>query len=135
MMGLKITKDGHNLNKRLLIVDDEENMQLMYKKVLSRNGIKVDAVSSVVGALDLIEKTKYDLLIVDISITSMDGLELLVRLQDRSPNIPSIMITGFPSIYTARRCRELGALDYLTKPIEIKELNAVVNNALYSASV
>ena len=134
MMGLKITKDGHNLNKRLLIVDDEENMQLMYKKVLSRNGIKVDAVNSVMSALDMIQKTNYDLMIVDISITSMDGLELLVKLQDRRPVIPSIMITGFPSIYAARRCRELGALDYLTKPIEIKELNAVVNNALFSAS-
>ena len=116
--------------KRLLVVDDETNLQLMYQKVLSRNGIQVDAVGNALEALELIDRTEYDLLLIDVRLTPFDGLELLERLKHAKPDIPAIMITGYPSIYSARRSRELGAFDYLTKPIEIGELNAVVKRAL-----
>ena len=125
---------GKMMNKHLLVIDDEENMQLMYKKVLSKNGLKVDTADGAVSALALIAQNNYDLLIVDMSMASLNGIELLTKIQEMFQNIPSIMITGFPSIYAARRCRELGVLEYLTKPIDIRELNAIVNSALLSAS-
>ena len=118
--------------KRLLAVDDEANMKIMYKKVLSRNGFKVDTVSSASEALDLIRTVKYDLLLIDIQMIPIDGLELLAKLRQIEPDVPVIMITGYPSVYTARRSRELGAFDFLTKPIEINKLKSSIERALDS---
>ena len=132
-MGIKkIKTNGDYIGKRLLVVDDEAEMQRVFRKVLKRPGFEVDTVSSAAQALELVRKRKYDLLLIDIRMTSMDGLELLVKLHDMTPETRAIIITGSPSIYTARRSRALGAYDYLTKPISIDELNDAVEKALSS---
>jgi len=115
-------------------VDDENNMLIMLKKVLARNGIQIDAVNNASEALKMAENTTYDLAIIDISMKPMNGLELLEELRNIYPNFAAVMITAYPSDYSERRSFELGALGYITKPIELQNLNTVVNNVLYNGA-
>jgi len=118
--------------KRLLVVEDEINMQIMFKKVLSRRDIMVDTAGSYDEAVDRFTHFDYNLLIIDIRLNTSDGLELLEEIRQKNPSIPAIMVTGYPSIYSTSRSKELGAIGYLTKPIEINELNTAVDSALAS---
>ena len=119
-----------NQHARLLIVDDEKNMLVMLKKVLSRNGMEIDVASSGEEALQLVEKSKYDLALIDICMKPMDGLELLEAIRKAAPNTGAIMLTGYPSPYSIQRSEELGAIGYLTKPIGIIDLNKAIDKAL-----
>jgi DNA-binding NtrC family response regulator len=107
----------------------------MYKKVLSRNNITVDTAGSYNEAIDKLKNFDYNLLLIDIRLSTSDGLTLLQEFRQTNPMVPAIMVTGYPSIYSASRSKELGAFDYLTKPIEISELNAAVERALASAVI
>jgi DNA-binding NtrC family response regulator len=131
----KIITSKNENPKRLLVVDDEINMQIMYKKVLSRIDIMVDTAGSFNEAVDKFTNRDYSLLLIDIRLKTSDGLELLQELRQAKPSVPAIMVTGYPSIYSASRSKELGAFDYLTKPIEINELNAAVDRALASVRI
>jgi DNA-binding response OmpR family regulator len=117
------------------VVDDEINMKVMYKRVLSRWGYKVDVAGNSSEALELASKEKYDLMLIDIHIASSDGMELLTQLRELYPLTPAIIITGFPSNYSVNRSRELGVSDYLIKPLEIKELNSAIDRALNTVKV
>ncbi len=116
--------------KRLLIVDDEINMLVMLKKALTRGGMEVDTARTAEDAIKLASETDYDLALIDIYMKPVGGLELLGRLKEVRPEIQTIVITGYPSKYTERRSKELGAFKYLTKPVGIDELNAAVQSAL-----
>jgi DNA-binding NtrC family response regulator len=114
---------------RLLIAEDESNLRLVLQKELQRLGYRVQAAPDGEAALRKLEETNVDVLLCDINMPNMDGMELLRRVHER-PNPPEvIMLTGQGTIETAVEAMKLGAYDYLTKPYSINELDVRVRQA------
>lgn len=101
---------------RILIVDDEEAILIMMKKVLETEGYEVKGVSSPLVALEIIRKEKYHIVITDISMPEMDGLELLQKVRALDPLVQVVVITGQSTMQKAIRALEYGATEYLLKP-------------------
>jgi DNA-binding NtrC family response regulator len=102
----------------------------MLRKVFSRNGMTVDTANNAADALKMVKENNYDLALIDICMQPVDGLELLKEMRKASPRLQAVMMTGYPSKFTARKSQELGAADYLTKPIGIDELNKVITKTI-----
>src|ERR687885_2310281 len=114
---------------RLLVAEDEANLRLVLQKELQRLGFRVDVVPDGEAALRRLEEGNVDVLLSDINMPRMDGIELLRRVHER-PNPPEvIMLTGHATVETAIEAMKLGAYDYLTKPYRITELDALVKQA------
>lgn len=115
---------------RVLVVDDESNLRLVVKKELSRMGHYVETASDGEEAWQIMEEKDFEVVLVDISMPRLDGIELLKRIKEKNQN-PSevIMITGHATIENAIESMKLGAYDYLTKPYRITELAALVAQA------
>jgi DNA-binding NtrC family response regulator len=114
---------------RLLIAEDEANLRLVLQKELQRLGYRVQAANDGEAALRKLEESNVDVLLCDINMPVMDGMELLRRVHER-PNPPEvIMLTGQGTIETAVEAMKLGAYDYLTKPYSINELDVRVRQA------
>jgi DNA-binding NtrC family response regulator len=114
---------------RILVAEDEANLRLVLQKELERAGHEVKVASDGEAALKLLEEANVDVLLTDISMPRMDGMELLRRVHQR-PNPPEvIMLTGHATVETAIEAMKLGAYDYLSKPYHITELDALVKQA------
>jgi DNA-binding response OmpR family regulator len=116
--------------RRILVIDDEEVVHASLRKILSRLGFAVDAVLTAQAGLDRLANERYDLVITDLIMPGMNGIELLNELQERGTRPPILMITGYPTIRTAVQALRLGAMDYIAKPYTRKELLAPVKRAL-----
>lgn len=115
---------------RILIIDDEKVVQESIHRILSRFGYEVIGLLSPTEGLAIMEKEKFDVVITDLMMPEMNGLEILMAMQERQINIPSIMITGYPTIKTAIQAQRLGAMDYIPKPFTRVELLGPLNRAL-----
>jgi len=114
---------------RLLIAEDEANLRLVLQKELQRLGYRVHAAPDGEAALRKLEESNVDVMLCDINMPRMDGMELLRRIHER-PNPPEvIMLTGQGTIETAVEAMKMGAYDYLTKPYSITELDVRVRQA------
>lgn len=115
---------------KLLVVDDERNLRLVIQKELSRHGHDVEVAGDGEAAWELLEAADYEVLLCDINMPRLDGMGLLKRVREKSPNPPEvIMLTGQGTVETAIQAMKLGAYDYLTKPYRIAELTALVKQA------
>jgi DNA-binding NtrC family response regulator len=115
---------------KLLVVDDEKNLRLVVQRELSRQDHEVEVASDGEEAWDMLDAQDFDVLLCDINMPRLDGIELLRRVREKSANPPEvIMLTGQGTVETAIEAMKLGAYDYLTKPYRIKELSALVNAA------
>ena len=117
------------MNGRILIVDDEEIVIQSCLRILSGAGFEIDAAHDGLEALSKINENGYDVLILDIKMPKMDGIEVLRRVKEARPDIDVIMITGLHEIETAVQAMKLGAFDYLPKPFDPEELERVVARA------
>ena len=114
---------------RVLIAEDEANLRLVLQKELERLGYRVHAAPDGEAALRKLEESNVDVLLCDINMPRIDGMELLRRVHQR-PNPPEvIMLTGQATVETAVEAMKLGAYDYLTKPYRINELDIRVKQA------
>ncbi|HKS30141.1 MAG TPA: sigma-54 dependent transcriptional regulator [Pyrinomonadaceae bacterium] len=114
---------------RILVAEDEANLRLVIQKELQRMGHRVQVAPDGEAALRRLEEGNVDVLLCDINMPRMDGMELLRRVHER-PNPPEvIMLTGHATVETAIEAMKLGAYDYLTKPYRITELDALVKQA------
>jgi DNA-binding response OmpR family regulator len=107
---------------KLLLVDDEDGLRTLMRSELEALGYSVEEADGGTIALEMVEKTTYDLIILDIRMPDLDGISVLKTL--RSTPIPSkiVMLTGVDELRLTRECLKLGANDYLTKPIQMKNL-------------
>ena len=119
-----------HMSARILIVDDEEIVIRSCLRILDGDEFQVEAVQDGREALRKIEENPYDVMILDIMMPNMDGLEVLRRVKETHPNVDVIMITGLSQIDTAVQAMKLGAFDYISKPFEPDELKLVVQRAL-----
>ena len=114
---------------RILVAEDEANLRLVLQKELQRQGHEVRVAPDGEAALRLLEESNVDVMLCDINMPRMDGLELLRRVHQR-PNPPEvIMLTGHATVETAIEAMKLGAYDYLSKPYHINELDTLVKRA------
>ncbi|MGB9498521.1 MAG: sigma-54-dependent transcriptional regulator [Dissulfuribacterales bacterium] len=115
---------------RILIIDDELPICKNCIKILSKSAYKIDYAQNGYDALKLLEKTPYQIVITDLKMSRMGGMEVLSRVKKDYPDIIVIVITGFASVSSAVEVMKMGAYDYLPKPFTPHELRAVVTQAL-----
>ena len=118
------------MKARILVVDDEEIVVKSCLRILGEGDYEAEGVQSGEEALRKIEEHPYDVVILDIMMPKVDGLEVLRRVKESHPDIDVIMVTGLSQIDTAVRSMKLGAFDYLPKPFDPDELKVVVGRAL-----
>ncbi len=117
--------------ERILIVDDERSMVEFLEYMLDKEGYQVTGCLDPNQALSLLrDEEGFDLVISDIKMPAMDGLELLKAARNRDPDTPFIFITAYASSETAIEALKLGAFDYITKPFEIEKFKSLVMHAL-----
>ena len=106
------------MQERILVVDDEEVLRNLADEVLSKEGYQVALASSGKEALDVMKQKEFDLIIVDLKMPGMDGMELLKRIKENNQDVQVILLTSFLSPTTALTSLEAGAFWYLTKPLD-----------------
>jgi len=119
-----------NTTRRLLVIDDEESHRLMLRAVLKEEGYQVAEASDGPEAIRAVEQETYDLILLDLRLQTMDGLETLAEIRKISPLVPVIIMTAYASVKTAVGALKAGATDYLTKPLDIEELKVLIEKAL-----
>ncbi|HWR89000.1 MAG TPA: sigma-54 dependent transcriptional regulator [Dissulfurispiraceae bacterium] len=120
---------------RILIVEDEDTLSASLKRVFSREGYEVDTVGSAELALDILERGSYDVIVTDIILPGIDGIELLRIIRERLRDQIVIVVTAYASIETAVEALRSGAYDYVVKPIIHEEIKQIVRNALRQRSL
>jgi DNA-binding response OmpR family regulator len=111
------------METRILIVDDDREFRTLLAGALKKMGdFLVDDAESAEDALQKIEGEAFDVVLVDLNLPKMDGLELITRMVNLRPNIFTILVTGCASIESAVEAMKRGASDYLTKPFELEEI-------------
>ncbi|HVN22765.1 MAG TPA: sigma-54 dependent transcriptional regulator [Syntrophorhabdales bacterium] len=114
---------------RVLIVDDETRLVEAFSKKLTHEGMSISTASSAAEALALVKGEPFDVCVLDIRLTDMDGIGLLAKLKEMQPLLEVIMLTGYASVDSAIRSMKLGAYDYLTKPTKLSVLSKVIVKA------
>ncbi|MCM0083712.1 sigma-54 dependent transcriptional regulator [Geomonas sp. Red32] len=116
--------------KRIMLVDNEEGLCRMMEAVLCDNGYAVTAYTRSFEAAETFQPGQWDLVVTDIKMPGMDGLELLQKVKQKDPTIPVIMVTAYATVEMSIQALRKGAYDMLTKPFEPEELLYRVKNAL-----
>lgn len=114
----------------ILVVEDEEDMAVLLRRALERRGFRVDLAGNGTEALAALATRPYALLITDIFMPRMNGLRLVEAARQRWPHLPVILITGLGDWQSYVRAMDLHVVDYLIKPIRIRDLLAAVERAL-----
>jgi len=120
---------------KILLVDDEPSILSVLTTLLRKQDYEVKPVNKGEEALEIIKDDKFDLLLTDIRMSPVDGLQLLKSMQDIQPQTPVILITGYGSVQTAVEAMKGGAFDYVTKPFKVDELLLTVKLVLESHNV
>jgi len=115
---------------KLLIIDDERAIRSTLREILEYENYEVDDIDNGIEGLDLIKKKKYDLVLCDIKMNKMDGMEVLEQALAFSPDLPFIMISGHGTVETAIEASKKGAFDFISKPPDLNRLLITVRNAL-----
>jgi DNA-binding NtrC family response regulator len=109
-------------NKKLLLVDDEADFRSIMGKYFSRRHISFEAAGGCMEALDWVGRDEFDVVIMDVSMPGLDGLECMAEMQKVKPGLEIIILTGHASINAGLIGMKKGAFDYCLKPVDFDEL-------------
>lgn len=123
------------MKSRILVVDDEESIREFLEIMLKKEGYEVNLAEDGAQAKDMLTKRSFDMVISDLQMPNMNGLELLKYVKDSNPDTVFMMITAFGTTETAVEAMKIGAYDYITKPFKIDEVRLNINNALRSRNL
>lgn len=115
---------------KLLIIDDERAIRSTLREILEYENYEVDDVDNGIEGLEMIKKTNYGLVLCDIKMNRMDGMEVLEKAQELKPDLPFIMISGHGTVETAIEASKKGAFDFISKPPDLNRLLITVRNGL-----
>ncbi len=118
---------------KLLLVDDEEEFLTSSSQALGRRGFEVDIAPNGVSALDMIDKSNYDLVVLDVKMPDIDGIEVFRQISKKLPNLPVILLTGHSTFHDAFQTSKNGIADYISKPVDMEELAERIRKALNKA--
>jgi DNA-binding NtrC family response regulator len=115
---------------RVLVVEDESRLRELLQRALVGWGFEAAVARSGEEALRLTEADPADIVLLDLNLPGMDGMELLTRLRQRTPGIQAIVLTGFASVEAAKQAVHLDVVEFLTKPCHLGELEKALDRAL-----
>ena len=118
------------ISERILIVEDEDTLCESLQRVFRREGYEADIADSAETAFRLLENTTYDLILTDVILPGISGIELIARYKEQNPNQKVIIMTAYASLQTAVEALRVGACDFIVKPIMHDELKRMVKKAL-----
>jgi two-component system response regulator (stage 0 sporulation protein F) len=118
----------------ILIVDDEEGLRRGLSTLLEDDGYAVLATDSAERALEIMEGEHIDLVLTDMRMPGMDGIELLKRIRERHGDIGVIILTGYGQIESYIEAMNFGAIEYVSKPFKVNELKFIVKRILERAA-
>ena len=121
-------------NQNVLVIDDDKIVLQILAKILRKEGYSVDTSETGHEALEKLQTKTYDIAIIDVRLQDMNGIDLLEQIQKTVPNMKKIMLTGYPSNEDKTRALELGANEYLAKPVKSEELIAAIESELQQSS-
>jgi two-component system response regulator (stage 0 sporulation protein F) len=121
-------------NKKVLIVDDQNGIRILLVEVFSVEGYQTFQASNGKIALEIVRNEFPDLVLLDMKIPGMDGLEILKHIKQIDESIKVIMMTAYGELDMIKEASDLGALMHFTKPFDIDELRIAVNNELSDSS-
>ena len=119
------------MNGRILIVDDESNARNALAEILREEGYTCETAADGFKGLGRFGEFEPDLVLTDLKMPGMDGVELLTKVRERTPGLPVVVMTAFGAVDSAVQAMRSGAIDYLTKPINTDELLIVIDRALH----
>ncbi|MCK4395831.1 response regulator [candidate division WOR-3 bacterium] len=123
-------KDTKKKAKLVLVVDDEATVCKSVRRILEREHLEVDEALSGKEALDMLDKKPYGVVVTDMMMPGIGGMDLIRMIKEKQPEVSVIMITGFATIKTAVQAMKLGAFDYIPKPFTPEELSGVTLRAI-----
>lgn len=121
--------------KKLLIIDDEKSIRKALREILEYEKYQVDEAVDGSEGLSMIQKDKYDIVLCDIKMPKMDGIEVLDKIMQLSCDTPVIMISGHGNIETAVEAVKKGAFDFIAKPLDLNRLLVTIRNAMDKSSL
>src|SRR5580698_5205865 len=123
------------MKPRILVVDDEESIREFLDIMLRKEGYEVTSAEDGQKAIETLKKKTFDLVISDLQMPNVTGIELLKHVRETQPDLLFMMITAFGTTETAVEAMKLGAYDYITKPFKIDEVRINIANALRSRNL
>lgn len=120
--------------KRVLVVDDEQNSREGLSKILSKEGYHVHTAEDGEKALEEAKNYKFDLIITDLRMPNIDGIEVLKKVRSRNKDIGVVIVTAYGEVNSYLTAMNLGAFEYLNKPVHLEELRRVIKKALSESS-
>jgi len=123
------------LTPRILVIDDEERMCWALERALSHEGYQVITATRGLQGIDLAQKAEPAMVILDLKMPDIDGIEVLKAIKKINPSIPVIMITAHGTIDTAIEAMKIGATDYITKPFKLEQIKVQVKQSLHLSNL
>lgn len=119
-----------NHNYRILILDDEPIVGERLKKLLEKDGYEVESFVEPMTALQRLEEKHFDIVVSDIRMRDMDGIEVMNAVRQKSARIKVILITGYATLELARESLTKGAYDFIAKPFKSREIRSTIQKAV-----
>jgi len=113
---------------RILVIDDEDIVRLSCSRTLVPEGYELAMAKNGQEGLKILEEGSYDLVLTDLKMPNMDGIEVLAKIKERWPSTDVVIVTGYQTVETAVKAIKLGAFDYIEKPFTPDTLIATVSN-------
>lgn len=113
-------------DKKVLIVDDQNGIRILLAEVLKLDGYMTLTAASGLEALQLIEQHTFDLVILDVKMPGMDGIEILARIRKAGLSVPAIMMTAYDELQIIDEAKSYGILTHFKKPFDISEVRSVI---------
>ncbi|MBE3562721.1 MAG: response regulator [Hydrogenibacillus schlegelii] len=118
------------MKRKVLVIDDEKELELLAREVLEPEGIEVQAAETGLDGLELLKRNRYDVVLLDLNLPDENGLEILKQVRDKDLMTRIVIITAYGSIESAVQAMKSGANDYLAKPVSAENLKDVVMKQL-----
>lgn len=128
--GIEKKQMNADVMPHILLMEDETNVAKGLQMVMDEKGYEVDWAATGQAALDAFWSGRFDLLIADLRLPDMDGMEVIKRIKAKQPETPVVVITGYPGLQSAINAIRMGVSDYLRKPFTEEELLSAVDGAL-----
>lgn len=115
---------------QILVIDDEKDVCDLFRKALTPEGYSVSTALDGLSGLKIVKDKKPDIVLLDLKMPKMNGIEVLREIKKIDKNIVVIVITGYGTMDTARMAMTFGAFDYITKPVDLEYLKAIIKDGL-----
>lgn len=123
------------MEKKILIIDDEKNLLKVLSDFLTRNGFQVQTAQEGGKGIDLYQKEHFDVVVLDLKLPDIDGVELLKELQKINSLLKVVVLTGYSEVKTYLATMESGACEYMSKPVDLELFKDVIDQILKTKPV